>query len=275
MQNLSDKTTNPSTMKSRPFFLIVFFSFCLLGLSLQAQDQRADQFGPLFDGSENSYDKLISQGWIYLFDGRLSSPEQTVEWSPLSLWRPRRADRNNCWLVIRERDEDEYRILTNILREGMHGTDLITNMEFRDFDLHVEFRSAENSGIYLRGRYEVQIDAGDPDKEDLKFSDLGGIYALSPPSVNASKNPDEWQTFDISIRDYAITVYLNGMLIQDKVKIPEGKRRVGTGTELGCWVSDGFHNDPSKAGPIMIQGNHGQADFKNIRIRPQPVQLEN
>ena len=46
----------------------------------------------------------------------------------------------------------------NVLKEGLHGTDLISNMEFRDFDLHLEFRSAENSRVYLRGRYEVQID---------------------------------------------------------------------------------------------------------------------
>jgi len=159
----------------------------------------------------------------------------------------------------------------NILREGMHGTDLISNQEFRDFDLHVEFRSAENSGIYLRGRYEVQINKAPAGSEELKFGDLGGIYAISPPMSNEAKGPQEWQTFDISIRGYVISVYLNGVLVQDQLLIPEGKRRIGTGTELGCWESDGFHNDPALPGPILIQGNHGQIDLKNIRIHPMPV----
>ncbi len=254
-------------MKSSGIFLLLAL---LISISAKAQDVRSEQFGPLFDGLENSHNELIAQGWVYLFDARVPSEEQAVKGDPLANWRPRRADANNCWIVGKEHKEDQERILMNILREGMHGTDLVSNMEFRDFDLHVEFRSAENSGIYLRGRYEVQIDETDPDLEELKFSNLGGIYAVNPPLTNAAKAGDEWQTYDISIRGYEISVYLNGILVQDQLLIPEGKRRIGTGTELGCWPSDGFHNDPSLPGPILIQGNHGQIDLKNIRIRPLP-----
>jgi hypothetical protein len=255
-------------MKTKGLFLLS--ALMLLSLSLSAQDSRSETFGPLFDGTENSHNELIAQGWVYLFDARIPSDGQAVKGDPLGMWRARRADANNCWVVGKEHKEDQERILMNILREGMHGTDLISNMKFRDFDLHVEFRSAENSGIYLRGRYEVQIDQTDPGLEELNFSNLGGIYAVSPPSTNAAKHADEWQTYDITIRGYEITVYLNGVLVQDQLLIPEGKRRIGTGTELGCWPSDGFSNDPSLAGPIMIQGNHGQIDLKNIRIRTLP-----
>lgn len=244
----------------------------LISLSVYAQDARSKQFGPLFDGAELAHNELISQGWIYLFDGRIPSETRAVKADPMGLWRPRRADANNCWVVGKEHKQDQERILMNILREGMHGTDLISNMEFRDFDLHVEFRSAENSGIYLRGRYEVQISKAPDGNGELKFGDLGGIYAVSPPLSNEAKGSDEWQTFDISIRGYVITVYLNGVLVQDQLLIPEGKRRIGTGTELGCWESDGFHNDPSLPGPILIQGNHGQIDLKNIRIRTISVE---
>ena len=250
--------------------LILFIVFLWITGSTFSQDARHQQFGPLFDGKEHSHDEQISQGWIYLFDSRLASEEQAVRFNPLDLWRPRRADANNCWIVGREDQGDQERILMNILREGMHGTDLISNMEFRDFDLHVEFRSAENSGIYLRGRYEVQINKGNSETRELKFSDLGGIYAVNPPLANAAKEPNEWQTLDISIRGFIIMVYLNGVLVQDQLLIPEGIRRIGTGTELGCWESDGFHNDPTRPGPVMIQGNHGQIDLKNIRIRPVP-----
>ena len=86
-----------------------------------------------------------------------------------------------------------------------------------------------------------------------------------------TREPGEWQTIDASIRGYKITVYLNGVLIQDNVEIPEGKKRIGTGTELGCWLSDGFSNDPEITGPIMIQGNHGQIDVRNVRILTYPV----
>ncbi len=254
--------------------IVLFLAGLLFTLSIYSQNARYEQFGPLFDGKEISHAELINQGWVYLFDSRLPSEDQKVNWDPLGLWRPRRADANNCWMVGKEHPEDQERILMNILREGMHGTDLISNMEFRDFDLHVEFRSAENSGIYLRGRYEVQISKSSPKTGDLKHSNLGGIYDVSPPLSHEGKESDEWQTFDISIREYTISVYLNGVLIQDQLVIPEGERRIGTGTELGCWSSDGFHKDPSLPGPIMIQGNHGQIDLKNIRVRTVPVKMK-
>ena len=257
-------------MKTKHVFLLSVI--ILVTVSSFSQDHRYKQFGPLFDAKETSHNELINQGWVYLFDSRIPDENQAVKWSSLELWRPRRADGNNCWVVVKENKEAEERILMNVLRDGLHGTDLISNMEFRDFDLHLEFRSAENSGIYLRGRYEVQIDKAYPDSEELKYSHLGGIYAVNPPLSNEARGPDEWQTYDISIRGFKITVYLNGILVQDQLLIPEGKRRIGTGTELGCWPSDGFHNDPSLPGPIMIQGNHGQIDLKNIRIRTVPVQ---
>lgn len=247
--------------------IFILSVFILITATGKSQDKRYERFGPLFDGDEQAHAEMINQGWIYLFDSRIPSENQAVLGDPLGMWRARRADAPNCWIVATEGGEDQQRIIMNILREGMHGTDLISNMEFRDFDLHVEFRSAENSGIYLRGRYEVQIDRAHPDTEELKYSHLGGIYAVTPPSSNAAKKPDDWQTLDIRIRGYTITVYLNGILVQDQVLIPEGDRRIGTGTELGCWPTDGFHNDPSKPGPLMIQGNHGQVDLKNIRIR--------
>ncbi len=248
----------------------IFLFVLMFGISMDAQNTRSESFGPLFDEEGMSHDQLIGAGWIYLFDGRVPSPVQTGDWQSLNQWRPRRVDANNYWVVVREDQEKSQRILSNNLSEGLHGTDLISTLEFQNFDLHVEFRSAENSGIYLRGRYEVQIDAGSSRENELQFSDLGGIYAVMAPMVNAAKAPTDWQTFDISIRDYHITVYLNGILVQDHVLIPEGKRRMGTGTELGCWPSDGFHNDPSRPGPVMIQGNHGRIDIKNIRIRTVP-----
>ncbi len=254
-------------MNTKQFRAIFIFTFALISVGSFSQDPRYEQFGPLFDGEDNSHEKLIKEGWIYLFDARVPSKELAVEWSSLDLWRPRRADANNCWMVAREHNEDQERILMNVLQEGMHGTDLISKMEFWNFDLHVEFRSAANSGIYLRGRYEVQIDRAFPKTVEPEHSHLGGIYSVSPPVAVEPAGQDEWQTLDIRLRGYVISVYLNGVLIQDQFLMPEGKKRIGTGTELGCWPTDGFHNDPTKPGPIMIQGNHGEIDIRNIRIR--------
>ena len=74
-------------------------------------------------------------------------------------------------------------------------------------------------------------------------------YTLNPcltPSSNAAKGPSEWQTIDACIKGYNISVWLNGKLIQDNIEIPEGKKRIGTGTEFGCFVTDGFTNDIEK-----------------------------
>jgi len=249
---------------------IILLFFLLIPVTIIGQDPRSKIFGPLMDGSEKSNESLIRQGWIYLFDSRIPSISQTIKWNPMNLWRLRKidAESSDCWSVI---EEDGQRVLKNIIPEGKHGTDLITLQEFRDFDIHMEVHAIANSGLYLRGRYEIQIMSNKPDETNLSAGMMGGIYSVSAPSKNACKEPGEWQTIDASIRGYKITVYLNGVLIQDNVEIPEGKKRIGTGTELGCWLSDGFSNDPEIPGPIMIQGNHGQIDVRNVRILTHPV----
>lgn len=251
--------------KMKTFSIIILAFFLLSPATTIAQDARSKIFGPLMDGKEKSHEVLIRQGWIYLFDSRIPSPSQTIKWNPMSVWRLRKldAESNDYWSVV---EEDGQRILRNVIPEGKHGTDLITIQEFRDFDLHMEVHAIANSGLYLRGRYEIQIMSDKPEETNLSAAMMGGIYSVSAPSSNAAKGPVEWQSIDVSIRDYKITVYLNGVMIQDNVEIPEGKKRIGTGTELGCWPSDGFSNDPETTGPIMIQGNHGPIDVRNVRI---------
>jgi hypothetical protein len=249
----------------------VFFAILLISTgTLSAQDVRPKAFGPLFDGNESSYDKLISDGWIYLFDSRIPSSAQSIAWSPLNHWRLRKVDAGHidCWSVV---NDEGQRILKNIIPDGKKGTDLITNQEFRDFNIHLEVRAYSNSGVYLRGRYEVQINTTAPDVTDLSAAMMGAIYSVSAPSSNAAKGPSEWQTIDACIKGYHISVWLNGKLIQDNIEIPEGMKRIGTGTELGCFETDGFTNNIEKPGPIMIQGDHGQVDIRNVRILTIPV----
>jgi hypothetical protein len=256
-------------MKTLRIVILVLFS--LTQATSFAQDARSKVFGPLMDGAEKSYDALIRKGWIYLFDSRIPSTSQTIKWDPMNVWRLRKLDTTstNCWLL---KEEDGQRILKNVIPEGKHGTDLITLQEFRDFDLHMEVRAIANSGLYLRGRYEIQIMSTKPEETNLSAGMMGGIYSVSSPKVNAGKGPIEWQTLDVSIRGYKITVYLNGVLIQDNVEITDAKKKIGTGTELGCWVSDGFNKNPETPGPIMIQGNHGPIDVRNVRILTHPAE---
>jgi hypothetical protein len=222
-------------------------------------------FGPLEDGKEKSHDSLVKQGWIYIFDSRVPDPRHA--WDPMGLWRIRNPGQpqRNLWSVI---EEDGERILRNTVRPGQHGSDLISLQQAWNFDLHVELRVPDpsNSGVYLRGRYEIQITSTPADPEaKVGKGGLGGIYNVAAPLTNASKGPGVWQTIDASIRGFQVTVRLNGKVIHRQVEIPENRRR-GTGSELG--EGDGVSSDPSSPGPVFLQGDHGSVDFRNIRIRP-------
>ena len=83
-------------MKTKHVFLLSVI--ILVTVSSFSQDHRYKQFGPLFDAKETSHNELINQGWVYLFDSRIPDENQAVKWSSLELWRPRRADGNNCCL---------------------------------------------------------------------------------------------------------------------------------------------------------------------------------
>ena len=106
----------------------------------------------------------------------------------LAGWKPRNADSKNGWIV---RD--------GVLVNAEPGNDLLTERKFTDFRLHAEFRypQGSNSGIYLRGRYEVQIEDNfgkEPDSHEI-----GGIYGFLTPIKNAAKKSGEWQTIEITL----------------------------------------------------------------------------
>ena len=143
------------------------------------------------------------------------------------------------------------------------------------FKLHVEFRvpympdaqgqARGNSGVYLQGRYEVQV--LDSYGLDSKDNDCGGIYEVAKPRVNACKAPTVWQSYDIDfrapvVRDGAkvtpatISVVQNGVVIHENVAIPVDNTRAGLG------------GSPSKAGPIMLQDHGNPVQFRNIWLVP-------
>lgn len=151
--------------------------------------------------------------------------------------------------------ENQWKVENGILRSPKSGANLISEQTFNDFKLHVEFRyeKGSNSGVYLRGRYEVQIE-DDKGKEPWKGY-LGAIYGFLTPSEMAAKDPGEWQTYDITLVGRMVTVVLNGVTVISNQQIP--------GITGGA--IDSKEGEP---GPILFQGDHGPIDFRNIVITP-------
>lgn len=150
---------------------------------------------------------------------------------------------------------NQWKIEDGILRSPHSGSNLITDQTFTDFKLHIEFRypKGSNSGIYLRGRYEVQV----ADSKGLapQKDQLGAIYGFLSPSEMVAKEPGEWQTYDITLVGRMVTVVGNGVTIICNQEIPGI-----TGGAL-----DSREGEP---GPLLIQGDHGPVDYRNIIITP-------
>jgi hypothetical protein len=132
---------------------------------------------------------------------------------------------------------------------------LRTVAEFEDFALHAETRIATNgnSGIYLRGIYEVQV--FDSFGKPTDPHNLGAIYSRIKPSVSAEKPPGEWQTLDIILVDRHATVTLNGTKIIDN-------RPVLGPTGGALWP------EVDRPGPIYLQGDHTGIEYRNLVLRP-------
>ena len=170
---------------------------------------------PLFDGKDLS-------GWT------MSDPNATAKWT----------------------------VENGILVSPGHGPELISTAKFNDFKLHVEFNCAKgaNSGVYLRGRYEVQIE-DDPEPEGPTMR-TGGVYGFIAPSPEQPRRPGEWQTYDITLVGRTVTVVQNGQTIIDKQEIP--------GITGGA-----LESHEGLPGPIYLQGSEaGHVAFRNIIITP-------
>jgi hypothetical protein len=150
---------------------------------------------------------------------------------------------------------NEWEVTGGVLKNKQSGGNLVTDQTFTDFKLHVEFRypAGSNSGVYLRGRYEVQI-ADLPDSEPEPGM-LGAVYGFLSPSENVSRKAGEWQSFDITLVGRLVTVALN-----DKTIICNGTIPGITGGALD--------SDEGKPGPLLLQGDHGPVEFRNIVLTP-------
>ena len=150
---------------------------------------------------------------------------------------------------------NQWTVKDGVLASTKSGSNLISNKTFNDFQLHVEFKypKGSNSGVYLRGRYEVQIVDS---KGMFPWNDqFSAIYGFLPPNEMTAKNAGEWQTYDITLIGRTVTVIANGKTVICNAVIP--------GITGGA-----LDSKEGEAGPILIQGDHGAIEYRNITITP-------
>jgi 3-keto-disaccharide hydrolase len=174
------------------------------------------------------------RGWISLFNGK-----------DLSGWHLRNPAGPNGWKV-------ENGVYVNT----PPSTDIQTDADYYDFQLHVEFKVSEgdgNSGVYMRDKYEVQIlnsYGKPPDK-----AGCGALYQRVAPTINASKPAGEWQSYDITFVGKHLIVIQNGQKVLDVADVGP----MGTGASS---------KRPDGPGTLRLQGDHNAISFRNVRIRP-------
>ena len=152
-------------------------------------------------------------------------------------------------------EKNQWVVENGILKSAAPGSNLITDASFTDFKLHVEFRYSKrgNSGVYLRGRYEVQI------LEENSISPpkgtLGAVYGFIAPSELVAKNVGDWQNYDITLTGRMVTIVANGITIICNQEIP--------GITGGA-----LNSNEGEPGPIMLQGDHEAIEYRNLILIP-------
>lgn len=198
------------------------------------------------------------KGTILLPDGK------NYEWTAVrapSLWEVKKLVWGKPYPLFNGKDlkgwhamgENQWKAENNVLKSLKSGSNLVTDKKFKDFKLHIEFRyqKGSNSGVYLRGRYELQI-TDSKGLEPLK-DQLGAVYGFISPSEMVAKDAGEWQSYDVTLIGRMVTVVANGKTIICNQEIP--------GITGGA-----IDSNEGEAGPLLLQGDHGPIDFRNIII---------
>jgi hypothetical protein len=219
---------------------------------------KIDTFEARLDGQVLKGQVTYPDGKVAHFEGKraplLLSKKAPVWGEPVTLfdgktlggWKLRDPKKKNGWAVVDG---------TLAVVEPKDNADLVSERSFQDMKLHIEWsvEPKSNSGVYLRGRYEIQILDNPDAKMALDPHGCGGVYSRIAPKVDATKPAGEWQTYDITFVGRQVTVVLNGKtIVQDVV---EGI----TGGALSPWEGE--------PGPLMLQGDHGKVRFRNIEVK--------
>lgn len=168
------------------------------------------------------------------------------------------------WKLINEKQKNGFSVVNGVMVNDPVQTEgqphisygnIRTEQEFEDFNLKLEVNVPErsNSGIYLRGIYEIQV--LDSYKKELDSHNMGAVYSRIKPTTSAEKPAGTWQTFDITLVNRHVTVILNRTKIIDNQPV--------YGPTGGAIKSDVFSK-----GPIYLQGDHGKVEYQNILLTP-------
>ncbi len=155
-----------------------------------------------------------------------------------------------------------WNLVDGVMTNDVHGNNLVSKQKFQNFKINCEYKlepkqpggNAANSGIYLRGRYELQVLDDETANSDGLHNHMA-LYSRVAPKVQASKKAGEWQEMEAVIVGNRLTVKLNGQVVHDNIVI-DGI----TGGAL-----DAREGDP---GPIMIQGDHEKVYFRKVVVTP-------
>jgi hypothetical protein len=201
---------------------------------LTGSQVRGDQKIPLTGTAAPALDRPAPKSW--------SKPEPLFNGKDLTGWEPFGDVAHNNWSV------KEGGILFN----SAHGANLRTTRKFDDFKVHFEVNCPDqgNSGFYLRGRYEMQVDY----ESDPPERSMGSIYGRIAPVPTPARTPGQWETFDITLVGRTVSEWRNG--------VQEINQREIEGITGGA--IDANEGEP---GPFYIQGDHtGGLQFRNITV---------
>jgi hypothetical protein len=159
------------------------------------------------------------------------------------------------WLPQNTKEPLGWIVKDGVLDNQGKANNIYSTQKFTDFKVEAEYAVGEhgNSGVYLRGRYEVQVldDYGQP----AEAHSHGSLYSFIAPRVNASKPAGEWQKLEATIVGNRVTVILNGEKLIDDQEIP------------GC-TGGALDSHESEPGPILLQGDHAGIKFRKVTVTP-------
>lgn len=206
------------------------------GDKLTGVQKRGDNSTPLTGVRAPALKRSEPKAW--------TKPEPLFNGKDLEGWEPMGDPKNSHWTV-----ED------GLLVNKDHGANLKSKRSFEDFKLHFEANCPDhaNSGFYLRGRYEVQLEY-EPLTSNPPERRIGSIYGRITPKQELPRKPGEWDTFDVTLVGRTVTIVRNGVTTVDHQEI-EGI----TGGALDA--------NEAEPGPFYIQGDHtGGLKFRNITV---------
>jgi hypothetical protein len=173
-----------------------------------------------------------------------TTPEPLFNGKDLSGWEPTDPAAANHWVA---RD--------GVLLNESKGANLRTTRKFDDFKLHIEFNCPEkgNSGIYLRGRYEVQVEY-EPEGSEDKYHRMGAVYGMVPVTADVPRKVGEWESFDITLVGRTVTIVRDGVTIIDN-------------QEIAGITGGALDSNEGEPGPFYFQGDHtGGMKYRNITV---------